>query len=99
MRLSATAAVVVASLAAALIVGRSPVSGAATSSARVAAVSASNAPVTPIRHVVVIFQENHSFDNVLGSLCVADGLDCDGATTGKVHWGGRIPLAVSTDVV
>ena len=23
-------------------------------------------PVTPIRHVVVIYLENHSFDNVLG---------------------------------
>jgi phospholipase C len=25
---------------------------------------------TPIEHVVVIFQENHSFDNVLGILCI-----------------------------
>src|SRR5207249_9657641 len=95
-RWSAIAAVLVASLAA-LVVGRSPSSGAATSSARVAAVSASSAPVTPIRHVVVIFQENHSFDNVLGGLCVVDNLGCDGATTGVLHSGDRIPLAVASD--
>ena len=33
----------------------------------------------PIRHVVIVYQENHSFDNVLGQLCVYK-LPCDGAT-------------------
>ena len=27
---------------------------------------------TPVEHVVVILQENHSFDNVLGQLCIQD---------------------------
>ena len=53
------------------------------------AVSAGSAQAaTPITHVVIINQENHSFDNVLGDLCarvalgtfVRDGLNqaCDG---------------------
>jgi phospholipase C len=43
---------------------------------------------SPIKHVVVIFQENHSFDNVLGSFCVGvaagtivrngSNMNCDG---------------------
>lgn len=28
--------------------------------------TATSQPVTPIQHVVVIYLENHSFDNVLG---------------------------------
>ena len=59
----------------------------------------SHAPVTPIRHVVVIFQENHSFDNVLGGLCVRDHLRCNGTTTGVLHNGRRIPLSVAPDIV
>jgi phospholipase C len=70
------------------------------SSARVAA-----AP-SPIRHVVVIDMENHSFDNVLGKLCaeIASGAitghaPCDGATSGKLADGTVIPLAQATDLV
>ena len=44
---------------------------------------AAGGSTTPIKHVVVLFQENHSFDNVLGSLCVQDQR-CDGSTTGKL---------------
>jgi phospholipase C len=51
---------------------------------------------TPIQHVVVIYQENHSFDNVLGRLCAH--LGCDGAT-GKLPDGRRIPLAKAADFV
>jgi phospholipase C len=39
-------------------------------------------PASPIKHVVVIYQENHSFDNLLGDLCVTDRATespCDGA--------------------
>ena len=66
---------------------------------RVGAAEPSHAAVTPIQHVVVIFQENHSFDNLLGGLCVADRLSCSGATTGVLHTGVRIPLRVSPDIV
>jgi phospholipase C len=51
---------------------------------------AAHAAATPIKHVVVIFQENHSFDNVFGAYraevstraIVRAGLDqpCDGST-------------------
>jgi phospholipase C len=54
---------------------------------------------TPIQHVVVIFQENHSFDNVLGGLCVRDHLQCDGATSGPLANGKTIPLAPMPDIV
>ena len=53
---------------------------------------------SPIEHVVNIFQENHSFDEVLGKLCVLDSR-CDGATTGRLHDGTIIPLAQSPDIV
>ena len=52
---------------------------------------------TPIRHVVVLFQENHTFDNVLGDLCVVDSR-CDGATTGQLPDGQTIPLSQSPDI-
>ena len=52
----------------------------------------------PIQHVVYILQENHSFDNVLGTLCVVTAR-CDGATTGKTSTGTTIPLKAATDGV
>jgi len=65
--------------------------------------------VAPIQHVVVIDQENHSFDNVLGLFCaeVAAGTvhrpgadaGCDGATTGTLPHGETIPLGRAKDVV
>lgn len=64
---------------------------------------------TPIQHVVILFQENHSFDNVLGRFCtdVSNGqiardgtnMNCDGAVTGKTATGKTIPLAAAPDVV
>ncbi len=53
---------------------------------------------TPIRHVIVIYEENHSFDNLLGALCVQDNR-CDGTTSGKLPDGTQIPLAQAPDVV
>jgi phospholipase C len=63
---------------------------------------------TPISHVVVIFQENHSFDNVLGAFCseIASGRitrpgnnsTCDGTTTGTMQ-GQTVPLAQAPDYV
>src|SRR5436305_689134 len=68
-----------------------------------------DALISPIQHIVVIYQENHSFDNVLGKLCagvkagtsVRPGLDqgCNGVTSGKLPTGKSIALAQATDVV
>ncbi len=64
------------------------------------------APATsPIQHIVVIDQENHSFDNVLGAFCAqVDGGQilhdpCDGATTGVLPSGRVIPLSQAADLV
>ena len=64
---------------------------------------------SPIRHVVIVDEENHSFDNVLGLLCrriakhrvVRPGLGdgCDGATTGTLPDGTKIRLAKASDLV
>jgi phospholipase C len=61
---------------------------------------------TPIRHVVVIDQENHSFDNVLGRVCadIASGTivghqPCDGATSGTISTGASLPLSSAADIV
>jgi phospholipase C len=63
---------------------------------------------SPIQHVVIIEQENHSFDNVLGGICAqatAGGnshAPCDGATTGRVRNGrtvSTINLTPMTDIV
>jgi len=57
------------------------------------------AAMTPIQHVVVIFQENHTFDNLLGAVCVQDHLACDTTTSGVLDDGTRIPLSVQPDLV
>ena len=52
----------------------------------------------PIKHVVILYQENHSFDNVLGQLCVR--LDrCSGARSGRLPGGTRIALSPASDFV
>jgi phospholipase C len=51
-----------------------------------------------IRHVVVIYQENHSFDNVFGRYCVRTGR-CDGTRMGKLRGGEPIRLCTSPDLV
>ena len=53
---------------------------------------------SPIRHIVVIYMENHSFNDVLGKLCVEDQR-CEGTTTGQLSNGTTIPLAQATDIV
>src|SRR4051794_25212280 len=53
--------------------------------------------VRAIRHVVVIFQENHSFDEILGALCVQDAR-CDGAISGQISTGEVIPLQRAPDI-
>jgi phospholipase C len=64
------------------------------------------ASTDPIEHVVIVVQENHSFDNVLGRFCVgvrvgtiqrSDG--CRGRTSGRLPNGTRIALSRATDVI
>jgi phospholipase C len=55
---------------------------------------------SPIEHVVVILQENHSFDNVLGPLCIQDKRPgCAAAASGKNEKGETIPLSKASDNV
>jgi phospholipase C len=61
-----------------------------------------NGATSPIKHVVILFQENHSFDNVLGRFCVSPSSGhqpCDGVTWGRTHKGKRIPLRRQPDLV
>ena len=46
---------------------------------------------SPIEHIIYLVQENHSFDNVLGRLCVEDDR-CEGTLTGELSDGSTIPL-------
>lgn len=53
----------------------------------------------PIKHVVVLFQENHSFNDLLGKLCVDEGHRCEGTTTGVISDGTKIRLRPEPDIV
>lgn len=53
---------------------------------------------SPIQHVLVVFQENHSFDDTLGKLCQLDRR-CDGAITGTFPNGQQAPLTPEPDLV
>src|SRR5579862_577622 len=46
------------------------------------------APVTKIDHVVIVVQENRSYDNLFATF----GHGADGTTTGVTHTGATIPL-------
>ena len=59
---------------------------------------AASTATSPISHVVVLMQENHSFDNVLGRLCV-QSQRCDGATVGLLHDGSAIALPAAKNIV
>jgi phospholipase C len=53
---------------------------------------------SPIKHVVVLYQENHSFNDLLGDLCVSEGDRCAGSTSGSISSGRQIPLKAEPDV-
>ena len=54
----------------------------------------------PIEHVVIVYQENHSYDNVLGLWCARHPRrHCDGATSGKTSTGKVVHLSHTPDVV
>jgi phospholipase C len=98
MRMKVAAALGVAGIAiAASFVTRG--AGAATPRVRVAAPIAGAS--TPIQHVIVMVQENHSFDSVLGQWCFQTGR-CDGDdVTQPIHLknGMTLPLKPAPDIV
>jgi phospholipase C len=62
--------------------------------------AAGGATPVPIHHVVVILQENHTFDNVLGQLCAKEKpTTCKFATSGLNRKGETIPLSLADDKV
>ncbi len=85
-------------LVALLLLGADSVSTAAAVTPRPAA---ANAFITPIQHVVVIYQENHSFDNVLGNWCnTFSPARCNGFTgIVKLKDGSLVAMKQSPDVV
>jgi len=70
-----------------------------------ASCSTQSAPTSPVKHVIIIDEENHSFDNIFGRFCadVAAGTihrdPCDGALSGKLHSGATIALQEAADQV
>jgi phospholipase C len=55
---------------------------------------------SPIQHVVVIDMENHTFDNVLGQLCIIDKRpNCNAASQGKISNGTTLQLSRAADLV
>jgi phospholipase C len=71
-----------------------------TQSSGAAVASAGGAVVSPIQHVVLIYQENHSFDETLGVYCRTRATSCDG-DTGPVRLkdGTVVPMTQSPDIV
>jgi phospholipase C len=56
--------------------------------------------VSPIKHVVIIYEENHTFDNLLGELCLTRVSPCDG-DIGPVTFADGVTAAniVQPDIV
>ena len=44
------------------------------------AVAAATSTSSPVKHVVIIYEENHSFDDVLGAVCKERSVRCNGYT-------------------
>jgi phospholipase C len=52
-----------------------------------------------IQHVVIVFQENHTFDELLGRLCIEEPeRNCDGVASGLVSTGRRVELRHAPDI-
>jgi phospholipase C len=93
------ASVILAALgAAAYMLSAGPGQAVVGAPAHASSRSARPATEGPIQHVVVILQENHSFDNVLGKWCAINAR-CDGATTGLLSDGTSISLPPAKDIV
>src|SRR5205807_3266624 len=55
---------------------------------------------TPIQHVVIVYQENHSFDDLLGRWCyLRRARGCDGSIYGRTSKGKIVALAHEPDIV
>jgi phospholipase C len=94
-RAGVVAAVVVALSATGQAQG-APSSGAAVG-AGAGSVAASR---SPIRHVVVIYQENHTFDETLGVYCHSRAISCDGRTRPVTLKDGTVVrMSQSPDIV
>jgi phospholipase C len=79
-----------------------------TAVAALPAPAVAGSPSTPIRHIVVLMQENHSFDNYFGTYPGADGLpagtclprsfaDAKLGCSRPAHAGGRAVVGLSSD--
>jgi phospholipase C len=82
---------------AALVLSAGAVTAIGAASRGGAAVAVAGAS-SPIKHVVVMYQENHSFNDLLGYLCVSEGGRCAGSTSGVISNGRRITLKAEPDV-
>jgi phospholipase C len=51
-----------------------------------------------IKHVVLIYQENHTFDNLLGGMCLAQGNRCNAVPSGLAG-STVVPLTPTPDIV
>ena len=62
--------------------------------------SAQGEPTTksPITHVVILYQENHSFNDLLGRLCLDEHDRCVASDTGQISNGQTLPLSSEGDV-
>jgi phospholipase C len=67
--------------------GTPPAPGAAAAPAQLAPAQAKHHTAAQIQHVVIIVQENRSFDDLFATFAGADG-----ATSGKMHTGQIVPL-------
>ena len=83
----------------AVVVGVVLASVAAAGQARAGAHAAVTPPPgMPIQHVIIIYQENHTFDNMLGAMCVQQSNRCNGAVSGLAGT-TTIPLGAAADIV
>lgn len=80
--------------------GRVGATSAAESATPESPAAASLSPAGKIRHVVVIYQENHSFDETLGKFCQLHGGRCDGYVGPvRLEDGSVVNMTQSPDVV
>lgn len=98
MHMRRVALFLVVGLAIVAAAGTQEVSASTKTNVTAAASPLTVTPLTPVTHVVVIMQENHTFDNVLGKLCVDDAR-CNGTLTGKVRGGAPIALHQASDLI
>src|SRR6187431_2210430 len=66
----------------------------------VSAAATQQSPAGKIRHVVVVYQENHSFDDTLGKFCQVHAGRCDGYVGPvRLEDGSVVNMTQSSDIV